>query len=307
MLKELLNEILLTESATADEVISALDNHYRVIINYHSDGKDIASGARVIEVYAYGLTKAGNPVIRAFQPFGDTTSSVPSWKFFRLDRISKWEPTEQKFSNPASDRYPGLPKFNETDDKTMSIVYKIADFDSETPPYVSDKRKEELFKTNTQTGFERLKQQLDHPITLADLQKASQKEPQVQKQEPEPVQEPKSDVYKTPTERGLSDLQKKLANARKIDLSQFEKPKEKSDSDKDKKSEKDKERVERVKDLIQKQDKIKMSDLNKAIEEPVEEPQKDDTYTTDTERGMSNLLNQLKNPTKIDLSKIPKK
>jgi len=302
MFKELLDEILLTESASADEVISALDNHHRVIINYHSDGKDVASGARVIEVYAYGLTKAGNPVIRAFQPFGDTTSSVPSWKFFRLDRISKWEPTQQKFSNPASDRYPGLPKFNETDDKTMSVVYKIADFDSAPPPYVSDKQKEDLFKTNTQTGFERLKQQLDHPITLADLQRASQKEPAIQKQEP--VQKPETDVYQTPTERGLSYLKNKLANARKIDLSQFEKQKDKPEVGTEKQKEKDKERVDKVKKLIQNQDRIKMADLNKAVEEPGKEA---NTYTTDTERGMSNLLNQLNNPRKIDLSKIPKR
>ena len=89
-LRELLQEAILEESASVEDVTSAIDNHNRIIINYHSNGKEEADGARVIEVYAYGVTKAGNPVIRAFQPYGDTTSRVPSWKFFRLDRIVEW-------------------------------------------------------------------------------------------------------------------------------------------------------------------------------------------------------------------------
>lgn len=128
MLTELLQEILLTESVSVNEIEDAMDNHKRVIINYHSKGEDVATGARVIEVYAYGLTKAGNPVIRAFQPFGDTTSKVPSWKFFRLDRISAWEETNQTFDRPASYVYRGLGDFNPDDDRTMSVVYKITTF-----------------------------------------------------------------------------------------------------------------------------------------------------------------------------------
>ena len=108
MLTELLQEILLKESVSVNDIDDAMDNHKRVIINYHSKGEDVATGARVIEVYAYGLTKAGNPVIRAFQPYGDTTTKVPSWKFFRLDRISAWEDTGQTFSRPASEIYRGL-------------------------------------------------------------------------------------------------------------------------------------------------------------------------------------------------------
>ena len=67
---------------------------------------------RIIEVYAYGLTKAGNPVIRAFQPYGDTSSRVPSWKFFRIDRIIYWKPTKQIFTKPASDYYKNIGNFN---------------------------------------------------------------------------------------------------------------------------------------------------------------------------------------------------
>ena len=126
MLYQLLEQILLDESVSINDINDAIDNHKRIIINYHSKGEDVATGARVIEVYAYGLTKAGNSVIRAFQPFGDTTTKVPSWKFFRLDRISAWKDTGQIFSSPASDYYHGLGEFNPNDDRSMSIVYKIA-------------------------------------------------------------------------------------------------------------------------------------------------------------------------------------
>ena len=80
---------------------SAIDKHERIIVNYHTKGEDKHTGARVIEVYAYGLTKAGNPCIRVFQPYGYSTTTVPNWKFMRLDRISAWKPTGQIFTRPA--------------------------------------------------------------------------------------------------------------------------------------------------------------------------------------------------------------
>ena len=87
----LLEEMLLRESASVENVVKAMDNHAKVIINYHSDGKDEHSGTRVIEPITYGLTKAGNPVIRAYQPYGDTTTTAPGWKMFRLDRKRLFE------------------------------------------------------------------------------------------------------------------------------------------------------------------------------------------------------------------------
>ena len=166
MFNKLLEQIL-KESVSMNDINDAIDNHHRVIINYHSKGEDIATGARVIEVYAYGLTKAGNPVIRAFEPYGDTRTRVPSWKFFRLDRISSWKPTQQKFSRQASFYYKGLGEFNPEGDNTMSSVYKIAKFDNDANMTINknDKiKKDTPFKTDTEIKMERLKQQLDNPI-----------------------------------------------------------------------------------------------------------------------------------------------
>ena len=117
----ILERILLSESASVENVTRAMDNHAKVIINYHSGGKDFNTGSRVIEPVTYGLTKAGNPVIRAYQPYGDTTTKTPGWKMFRLDRISYWEETKSKF-----DRIPDfdMSELNKDGDNTMSVVIK---------------------------------------------------------------------------------------------------------------------------------------------------------------------------------------
>ena len=127
-------------------------------------------------MYAYGVTKAGNPVIRAFQPYGDTRSKVPSWKFFRLDRISYWKETNQTFSEPASDIYKGLGDFNPDGDETMGIVYKIAKFGNKNTidknnmvMNTNPKLKDDVFKTDSEKKMERLKQQVINPIRLSDI------------------------------------------------------------------------------------------------------------------------------------------
>lgn len=117
----LLEQILLNETASVENVVKAMDNHSKVIINYHSNGDDKNTGTRVIEPITYGLTKAGNPVIRAYQPYGDTTTTAPGWKMFRLDRISYWEETDEKFYN-----VPNIPgqEANVDGDETMATVIK---------------------------------------------------------------------------------------------------------------------------------------------------------------------------------------
>ena len=270
MLRELLEQILLEESVSTSDVIDVLDNHHRVLINYVSKSKNrkIANGPRIIEVYAYGLTTAGNPVIRAFQPFGDTSSSTPSWKFFRLDGITRWIDKKQVFSSPASDRYPGIGEFNPEGDKTMAIVYKVAKFDDD----------DEVYKTDTEQSIQRSREQINNPITMNDLAqkpKAPQ-EPKlkqnVQPQTKEPT-EPKADgpvgsvnnpqSQETPSEEELTDLRNKLGDT---------------------------------------SDRINIGDLNNRLS-----GKDDNLYKTDTERGMEELRQKIANASKIDLSKIPRR
>ena len=184
---DIIDKLLLNEDVSISEVNDVIDRHKRVIINYHTKGEDKNTGARVIEVYAYGLTKAGNPVIRCFQPYGDTTSRVPSWKFFRLDRISAWKETNQTFDRPADFFYKGLGDFNPNGDDTMSVVYKIAKFGNEnivntelhTPSKgprmkASTDKDNGTYKTDTERGMERLRQQLQNPRKI-DLDKLKKK------------------------------------------------------------------------------------------------------------------------------------
>lgn len=265
VINEVISRMMLTESVSISDVDNAIDTHTRVIINYHSRGEDIATGARIIEVYAYGVTKAGNPVIRAFQPYGDTTSRVPSWKFFRLDRISFWRPTKQVFSEPADERYGGIGSFNPNGDKSMANVYKIASFDgpngnsvpmsSVRPSSPKLKQSNQVYKTDTEKGMERLRQQLMNPIKLSDIKTkqgfrsyddnaqpkngprtkgndtnvditaqgvntSAQQEP-TQNSNDKPNAERGPELYKTDTERGMENLRKQLENPRYIDLSKI--------------------------------------------------------------------------------------
>lgn len=243
MFSKIIDEIL-AESVSVSDINDAIDNHKRIIINYHTDGEDNATGARVIEVYAYGTTKAGNPVIRAFQPYGDTTSRVPSWKFFRLDRISDWKDTQQRFSRPASDYYHGIGEFNPNGDNTMSIVYKIAKFGNDNSSVESGpKTKDSVFKTDSEQRMERMRQQLQNPIKIQDLQRKKQETPSKPEEKPipqnsvgprlkpsaqdkhndevinasTPTQTKDEEIYKTPTEQGYAKLLKQLENPIKLE------------------------------------------------------------------------------------------
>lgn len=115
------------EDANAGDVSDAIDNKRRVNIYYDPPDSE-AKGKRTIDPYVYGLTINGNPAIRAFQVFGETGTEVPSWKLFRLDRITRWEPTKYVFRKPISEIDPSIPAFNEYGDDKLQTIYKIAKF-----------------------------------------------------------------------------------------------------------------------------------------------------------------------------------
>lgn len=119
---------ILFEEVDPIRIKNAIKKRKSVYINYDSEGE--AKGKRIIQPVAYGLSKAGNPVIRAFQPFGDTKTRVPHWKLFRVDRILDWKQTKNTFSIPS--KIPGIKisGFNPNGDRSMSQVYVIADFEA---------------------------------------------------------------------------------------------------------------------------------------------------------------------------------
>lgn len=129
ILEEIINKQILSEGVGYAQINDAIENRYRVRIEY-KDSENRPPSKRYIEVYAVGLSKVGNPVIRAYQLFGGTTTKIPKWKLFRLDKITKWEPTKPKFNTPIDTRDPSAPKFNKNGDRTMKTVNKITKFDN---------------------------------------------------------------------------------------------------------------------------------------------------------------------------------
>lgn len=179
LFEEIIAEIL-TEDVNVGKINDAITRSYEVKINYESDD-DKASGERIIQPVAYGLTKAGNPVIRAYQPFGDTQTSVPAWKFFLVSGIQSWKPLFKRvFKTPP-------PGFNPNGDKTMSTVYKIAKFWGQTNTNTSKQptpikasgpvEKKDIEKPQTITvqnnpevkKLDKLKKQLDNPKYISDI------------------------------------------------------------------------------------------------------------------------------------------
>lgn len=129
MSKEYLKRIVrdvLAESDIKDDVIDAIKKRYEVTINYQPENEG-GRGKRVIQPIAYGTTKSGNLAVRAYQPYGDTSTKIPRWKLFRLDRIKSWKGHKRKrFTEPPSD----FGKFNPNGDSSMENVFLVANFDT---------------------------------------------------------------------------------------------------------------------------------------------------------------------------------
>lgn len=123
---------LIRESVSNGQVLDAIDNRYYVRIKY-DDGKDgnknNSKGVRIIQPVAFGTTKSGYPVIRAFQINGNSLRGAPNWKFFRLDRIKSWYPMKRKKAYNLPDEKYG--KYNHYGDKTMGIFVKNASFNKD--------------------------------------------------------------------------------------------------------------------------------------------------------------------------------
>ena len=117
---------ILFEDVDVSSIELAIKKRKPVKVNYIADEseKETGSGWRIIQPVAYGLSKAGNPVIRAYQPFGDTKTKVPHWKLFRTDKFETWKPINKKTNIPQ----PPLDEYNPDGDKSMSTVYINADY-----------------------------------------------------------------------------------------------------------------------------------------------------------------------------------
>lgn len=128
LLREILAEaFLLREDASVDAINNAVNNMHPVRIVYNGPS-GAGNGERVIYPVAYGISTAGNPVVRAFQPQGSTSSEVPAWKFFRLDRIKRWDNDNSQTFNPEE-----LNGFNDKGDEQIETLYAISPIGNARP------------------------------------------------------------------------------------------------------------------------------------------------------------------------------
>jgi predicted DNA-binding transcriptional regulator YafY len=117
---------LITEIASIESVIDCVKNRKRCIIYYDGDEPG-GRGLREIEPVAFGLSKKGNRVVRAWETEGAShrgylgTKVIPGWRFFRLDKILSLKPTGEIFDEIR-------PNFNPNGDKSMNSVIIVSKY-----------------------------------------------------------------------------------------------------------------------------------------------------------------------------------
>jgi hypothetical protein len=140
---------ILSEGVSKPDIEEALKSHKRIKIYYQGEHEPNPE-VRYIDVYAHGVSTAGNEVIRVYQPFGTTTTNI-GWKLMRLDRITRWEPTGFRFSEKALESDPTIPNRNPNGDESMVRVYAVAKFDKQQPVKKDNTVKKDISTNTTDT------------------------------------------------------------------------------------------------------------------------------------------------------------
>ena len=120
---------LITEAASIDDVKRAIEQKQVCSIYYEGDEPG-GRGLREIEPVALGRSKAGNLVLRGWDRTGASHTAykgeqpLPSWRLFRVDKISMLKPTRENFTQAQ-------PGYNFNGDKSMTRVILNANFNTE--------------------------------------------------------------------------------------------------------------------------------------------------------------------------------
>jgi hypothetical protein len=125
---------LILEVASVDSIVNAIKNRDKIVIYYDGDEPG-GKGLRNIEPVCFGYSKAGNPVLRAWDDEGASHTAykgeqpLPGWRLFRVDKIQSFKPSGEKFNTPK-------PGYNVNGDKSMTKVIINAVFGNQptTPP-----------------------------------------------------------------------------------------------------------------------------------------------------------------------------
>ena len=123
---------LILEVASVDSIVNAIKNRDKIVIYYDGDEPG-GKGLRNIEPVCFGYSKAGNPVLRAWDDEGASHTAyngeqpLPGWRLFRVDKIQSFRPSGEKFTTPK-------PGYNPRGDKSMTRVIINAIFGNQPTP-----------------------------------------------------------------------------------------------------------------------------------------------------------------------------
>ena len=116
-------ESLILEVASRGDILDGM-HQKRIMELQYDDGEDPGGkGKRWIQMYCYGVSLAGNGVVRVYQVGGSTKTIEPGWKLFRVDRMNDLK----KLGGTLDE---AKPLFNPTGDKDMTKIYYITQFDN---------------------------------------------------------------------------------------------------------------------------------------------------------------------------------
>ena len=126
-LYNIIKQIILEKSV--DQITNSVKNRNLVTIYY--DGEDNGGkGLRVVEPFCFGVSKAGNLVLRAWEREGASYTAqkgeqpLPGWRLFRYDRIGSFN------TDPTQSFDEVRPLYN-PNDKGMTEIKLCAKFDLE--------------------------------------------------------------------------------------------------------------------------------------------------------------------------------
>ena len=127
-------KLLLKEEVSDNMIVNAIHNRKIVYIFYAGD-ETVKEGYRTIRPMVYGVSTAGNRVIRAWQEAGGSDSAVrgnkyadakgrlkPGWRLFRVDGINSFLPTGKYFSDKENKIASG---YNPNDSQMKQIIASV--------------------------------------------------------------------------------------------------------------------------------------------------------------------------------------
>ena len=120
---------LITEGVSNSVIKDAVTNKHTCDLRYLDDEKLPNGGqVRTVQPVAYGYSKKGNPVIRAYQTSGPSLKvnekgiPLPDWRLFRVDRIKSMIP--KKGDDSLFLTFDEPPLYNPLGDNSMTrMIY----------------------------------------------------------------------------------------------------------------------------------------------------------------------------------------